>query len=175
MTLQLNCSPANFGKKTLVDVVCNELHIPTCGKSTGKKRSRDEVDDEQKTWLPYLQKLNTWGKSVSALPADIDIQDVKRFLIGSGLNCKEVKKYKTLCSWEHKQGVHSLTKGGPVDWPLLLQERQITIILLMKSFDDIWLLCNNYISLLPMGYFPCFVPLFKACFHILLVSVWRHL
>ena len=30
------------------------------------------------------------------------------FLIGSGFRDEEVKKYKTLCSWEHKQGVHSL-------------------------------------------------------------------
>jgi len=59
-------------------------------------------------WLPYLQKLRNWGKSISALPRNINIQDVKRFLIGSGFKEEEVKKYKTLLSWEHKQGVHSL-------------------------------------------------------------------
>lgn len=32
---------------------------------------------------------------------------VKEFLIGSG-NKQAVRKYKTLHSWEHKQGIHSV-------------------------------------------------------------------
>ena len=106
---QLNCFSTTLGKKALVSIVCNELNISTCGNnSTGKKRRCNEMEDEEKAWLPYLQKLRNWGKSISALPENIDIQDVKRFLIGSGFKDEEVKKYKTLRSWEHKQGVHSL-------------------------------------------------------------------
>ncbi|XP_015778581.1 PREDICTED: uncharacterized protein LOC107356487 [Acropora digitifera] len=77
--------------------------------STGKKRRCNEIDDEETAWLPYLRKLRNWGKSISALPENIDIQDVKRFLIGYGFKDEEVKKYKTLRSWEHKQGVHFLS------------------------------------------------------------------
>ena len=78
--------------------------------STGKKRSciENEIGDGETTWLSYLQKLRNWGKSISSLPENIDFQDVKRFLIGSGFKDEEVKKCKTLRSWEHKQGVHSL-------------------------------------------------------------------
>ena len=112
---QLNCFPTTLGKKALVNIVCNELNISTCGNnSTRKKRSciENEIGDEETTWLSYLQKLRNWGKSISSLPENIDIQDVKRFLIGSGFKDEEVKKYKTPRSWEHKQGVHSLRYTG---------------------------------------------------------------
>lgn len=33
---------------------------------------------------------------------------VKEFLIGSGYKQQAVRKYKTLHSWEHKQGIHSV-------------------------------------------------------------------
>jgi len=96
---QLNCSSTSLGKKALVRIVCNELNISTCGNnSIGNKRNCNELDDEETAWLPYLQKLRNWGKSISTLPENIDIQDVKRFLIGSGFKDEEVKKYKTLRS-----------------------------------------------------------------------------
>ena len=84
---QLNCFPSTLGKKALANIVYNELNISTCGNIlTGKKRSciENEIGDEETTWLSYLQKLRNWGKSISSLPENIDIQDVKRFLIGSG-------------------------------------------------------------------------------------------
>jgi len=91
---------ATLEKKALASIV---FSISICGNnSTGKKRSCNEIDDEETAWLPYLQKLRNWGKSISALPENIDIQDVKRFLIGSGFKDEEVKKYKTLRSWEPK-------------------------------------------------------------------------
>lgn len=98
---QLNCSSATLGKKALISVVCNELNISTCGgnNSTGKKRSRNEIEDEETAWLPYLQKLQNWGKSISALPESIDIQNVKRFLIGSGFNDEEVRNTKHFAHW----------------------------------------------------------------------------
>ena len=74
---QLNCFPATSGKKALVNIVCNELNISTCGNNTtGKKRSciENEIGGEETTWLSYLQKLRNWGKSISSLPENIDIQ-----------------------------------------------------------------------------------------------------
>ena len=63
----------------------------------------NEMEDEETTWLSYLQKLRNCVKSISWLPENMNIQDVKRFLIGSSFKDEEVKKYKTLRSWEHKQ------------------------------------------------------------------------
>ena len=63
---QFNCFPTTLGKKALVNIVCDELNISTCGNnSTGKKRSciENEIGDEETTWLSYLQKLRNWGKS----------------------------------------------------------------------------------------------------------------
>lgn len=43
----------------------------------------------------------------------MDESIVKQFLIRIGYNKQEVKKYKTLRAWEHKQGIHSVKKIQP--------------------------------------------------------------
>ena len=107
---QLNCLSPSLGKKALVSIVCNELNISTCNNKAASRNGKNQLEDKHSkvAWLPYLQKMQNWGKSVSVLPENIEIQDVKGYLIGSGLSGDQVKKYKTLRSWQHKQGVHSL-------------------------------------------------------------------
>ena len=100
----------SLGKKALVSIVCNELNITTCNNKAASRKGKNQLEDKHSkvAWLPYLQKMQNWGKSVSVLPENIEIQDVKGYLIGSGLSGDQVKKYKTLRSWQHKKGVHSL-------------------------------------------------------------------
>lgn len=38
-----------------------------------------EIKDEETAWLPFLQKLRNWGKFISALPKNTDIQNVKSY------------------------------------------------------------------------------------------------
>ena len=83
------------GKKEMVNVICNELNISTCGVANNKKDSAVLKE----SWLTYLQKLNNWTISQFL---EMDIQIIKQFLIGSGYNRDKVKKYKTLPSWQHK-------------------------------------------------------------------------
>ena len=96
---QLKSTVERPGKKAMVDIVCNELNISLSGE-TGNTGDRQ-------AWLKYLQKLPNWTKSMSGFP-DMDIHNVKSFLVGSGVDVDKVKKYKTLRSWELKQDVHSI-------------------------------------------------------------------
>ena len=55
-----------------------------------------------------LQKLNDWKKSLLSIPQLMDEAIVKEFLLGVGYSQTDVRKYKTLRAWQHKQGIHSV-------------------------------------------------------------------
>ena len=61
----------SFGKKALINVVCNMLGISTSSKSCEK----NEVKDISSSKLPsivYLQKLKDWSKCLSNVPQLLD-------------------------------------------------------------------------------------------------------
>ncbi|XP_068705086.1 uncharacterized protein [Montipora foliosa] len=55
-----------------------------------------------------LQKLKEWKKSLLSILQLMDEALVKEFLLGVGYCQTDVRKYKTLRAWQHKQGIHSV-------------------------------------------------------------------
>ena len=103
-----------FGKKALVNVVCNSLGISTSSTASrphSKSNLLDEMQDISSSKIPSimeLQKLKDWKKSLIAIPQLMDEALVKEFLLGVGYNQTDVRKYKTLRAWQHKQEIHSV-------------------------------------------------------------------
>ena len=103
-----------FGKKALVNVVCNSLGISTSSTASrpdSKSNLLDEMPDISSSKIPSimeLQKLKDGKKSLIAIPQLMDEALVKEFLLGVGYNQTDVRKYKTLRAWQHKQGIHSV-------------------------------------------------------------------
>ena len=101
-----------FGKKALVNVVCNALGISTSRTEKDLNSNLvDEVKDISCSKIPSiaeLQKLKDWKKSLQSLPQLMDEAVVKEFLLGVGFSETDVRKYKTLRAWQHKQGIHSV-------------------------------------------------------------------
>ena len=103
-----------FGKKALVNVVCNSLGISTSSTASrpdSKSNLLDEMQDISSSKIPSimeLQKLKDWKKCLIAIPQLMDEALVKEFLLGVGYNQTDVRKYKTLRAWQHKQGIHSV-------------------------------------------------------------------
>ena len=100
----------SFGKKALVNVVCNALRIST-SKTDSNSNLVDEVKDVSSSKLPSiteLQKLKDWKKSLPYIPQLMDEALVKEFLLAVGYSQTDVRKYKTLRAWQHKQGIHSI-------------------------------------------------------------------
>ena len=58
--------------------------------------------------IKELQKLKDWKKSLLSIPQLMDEALVKEFLLGVGYSQTDVRKYKTLRAWQHKQGIHSV-------------------------------------------------------------------
>ena len=106
----------SFGKKALVNVVCNSLGISTSSTCTvsrtdSKSNLVGEMQDISSSKIPSikeLQKLNDYKKSLLSIPQLMDEALVKEFLLGVGYSQTDVRKYKTLRAWQHKQGIHSV-------------------------------------------------------------------
>lgn len=104
----------SFGKKALVNVVCNSLDISTsstASRTDSKSNVVGEMQDISSSKIPLikeLQKLNDWKKSLLSIPQLMDEAIVKEFLLGVGYSQTDVRKYKTLRAWQHKQGIHSV-------------------------------------------------------------------
>lgn len=98
----------SVGKKALVNIVCNALDISTSGSGIVEQSSSTATSCTNTPTIKYLQKLHEWQKSLNGIQLLMDESIVKQFLIGVGYNKHEVKKYKTLRAWEHKQGIHSV-------------------------------------------------------------------
>ena len=98
----------HFGKKALINLVCNALNIST--STTGNTRAKTILDASSGNipFISELQRLKNWGKSFSGFPQLMEESVVKKFLIGAGYSETAVRKYKTLRAWEHKQGIHSV-------------------------------------------------------------------
>ncbi|XP_028416033.1 uncharacterized protein LOC114539596 [Dendronephthya gigantea] len=97
----------SFGKKAILNLVCNGLNISTSSSSSSVPLPQP-AEDQILPSIRLLQKLKNWSKSLTGLPQVVDESMVKTFLVGAGYTKADVKKYKTLRAWEHKQGVHSL-------------------------------------------------------------------
>ena len=102
----------SFGKKALVNDVCNSLGIST-SRTDSKLHLVDEVNDISSSKIPSimeLQKLKDWKKSLLpvSFPQLMDEALVKEFLLGVGYSQPDVRRYKTLRAWQHKQGIHSV-------------------------------------------------------------------
>ena len=99
-----------FGKKALVNVVCNSLGISTSSTASrpdSKSNLLDEMQDISSSKIPSimeLQKLKDWKKSLIDIPQLMDEALVKEFLLGVGYSQTDV----TLRAWQHKQGIHSV-------------------------------------------------------------------
>ncbi|XP_078351797.1 uncharacterized protein LOC144636456 [Oculina patagonica] len=109
----------SFGKKALVNVVCNALGIST---SSTEHDSNDEVKADISSNTPLiaeLQKLKEWKKSLLSIPQLMDEALVKEFLLGVGYSQTDVRKYKTLRAWQHKQGIHSVKVCSLPKYPAL--------------------------------------------------------
>ena len=97
-----------FGKKALVNVVCNSLGISTSSTASrpdSKSNLLDEMQDISSSKIHSimeLQKLKDWKKSLIAIPQLMDEALVKEFLLGVGYSQTDVRKYKTLRAWQHK-------------------------------------------------------------------------
>ena len=105
----------SFGKKALVNVACNALGISTSSTASRTDSKSDlvgEIQDISSSKIPSikeLQKLNNWRESLLSIPQLImDEALVKEFLLGVGYSQTDVRKYKTLRAWQHKQGIHSV-------------------------------------------------------------------
>lgn len=104
----------SFGKKALVNVACNALGISTSSTASRTDSKSDlvgEIQDISSSKIPSikeLQKLNNWRKSLLSIPQLMDEALVKEFLLGVGYSQTDVRKYKTLRAWQHKQGIHSV-------------------------------------------------------------------
>ena len=104
----------NFGKKALVNVACNALGISTSSTASRTDSKSDLVGESQdisSSKIPSikeLQKLNNWRKSLLSIPQLMDEALVKEFLLGVCYSQTDVRKYKTLRAWQHKQGIHSV-------------------------------------------------------------------
>lgn len=104
----------SFGKKALVNVVCNSLGISTsstASRTDSKSILVGEMQDISSSKIPSimeLQKLKEWKKSLLSIPQLMDEALVKEFLLGVGYSQTDVRKYKTLRAWQHKQGIHSV-------------------------------------------------------------------
>ncbi|KAK2557962.1 hypothetical protein P5673_019524 [Acropora cervicornis] len=97
----------SIGKKALVNILCSALKISTSGPpSKDSQRSSSSYADVPS--LVDLEKLKDWKKSLDGVPLVMEESVVKEFLIGAGYNQQAVRKYKTLCAWEHKEGIHSV-------------------------------------------------------------------
>ncbi|XP_028410620.1 uncharacterized protein LOC114533310 [Dendronephthya gigantea] len=97
----------SFGKKAILNLVCNGLNISTSSTSSSVPLPQP-AEDQSLPSIRQLQKLKNWSKSLTGLPQVVEESMVKTFLVGAGYTKADVKKYKTLRAWEHKQGVHSL-------------------------------------------------------------------
>lgn len=99
-----------FGKKALVNVVCHAMGIST-SSTQNDSNGVDEVNVDISSKIPSiaeLQKLKEWKKSLLSIPQLMDEALVKEFLLGVGYSQTDVRKYKTLRAWQHKQGIHSV-------------------------------------------------------------------
>ena len=91
----------SFGKKALVNVVCNALGIST--SSTASRRDSKsnlvgEMQDISSSKIPSikeLQKLNDWKKSLLSILQLMDEALVKELLLGVGYSQTELRKYKS--------------------------------------------------------------------------------
>lgn len=103
-----------FGKKALVNVVCNSLGISTSStesRTDSKSNLVGEMQDISSSKIPSikeLQKLNEWQKSLVSILQLMDEALVKECLLGVGYSQSDVRKYKTLRAWQHKQGIYSV-------------------------------------------------------------------
>ena len=105
----------SFGKKALVNVVCNSLSISTSSTASrpDSKSNLVEMQDISSSKIHSimeLQKLKDWKKSLLSVPQLMDEALVKEFLLGVGYSQTDVRKYKTLRAWQHKQGIHSASE-----------------------------------------------------------------
>ena len=97
----------SFGKKALINIVCNALGIST-SKTEEDSNGVREVKVDISSSIAELQRLKDWKKSLLSIPQLMDEAIVKEFLLGVGYSQTDVRKYKTLRAWQHKQGIHSV-------------------------------------------------------------------
>ena len=92
----------SFGKKALVNVVCNSLGILTSSAASRRDSKSNLVGEMQDISsskiisIKELQKLKDWKKSLLSIPQLMDEALVKEFLLGVGYSQTDVRKYKTL-------------------------------------------------------------------------------
>ena len=100
----------SFGKKALINIVCNALGISTSKTEEDSNGVREvKVDISSKIpSIAELHRLKDWKKSLLSIPQLMDETIVKEFLLGVGYSQTDVRKYKTLRAWQHKQGIHSV-------------------------------------------------------------------
>ena len=100
----------SFGKKALINIVCNALGISTSKTEEDSNGVREVKVDISSSKIPIaeLQRLKDWKKSLLSIPQLMDEAIVKEFLLGVGYSQTDVRKYKTLRAWQHKQGIHSV-------------------------------------------------------------------
>lgn len=58
--------------------------------------------------IAELKKLKDWKKSLQSFPQLMDEAVVKEFLLRVGFSETDVRKYKTVRTWQHIQGIHSV-------------------------------------------------------------------
>lgn len=100
-----------FGKKSLINVVCNALSISTSRTekdSNGVHEVKVDISSSKIPSIAELHRLKDWKKSLLSIPQLMDEAIVKEFLLGVGYSQTDVRKSKTLRAWQHKQGIHSV-------------------------------------------------------------------
>ena len=100
-----------FGKKALINIVSNALGISTSKTeedSNGVREVKVDISSSKIPSIAELQRLKDWKKSLLSIPQLMDEAIVKEFLLGVGYSQTDVRKYKTLRAWQHKQGIHSV-------------------------------------------------------------------
>lgn len=68
----------------------------------------DEVNNIFSSQIPSIMELQTLKTGRKSIPQLMDEALVKEFLLGVGYSQTDVRKYKTLQAWKHKQGIHSV-------------------------------------------------------------------
>ena len=97
----------SFGKKALVNVVCNSLGILTSSAASRRDSKSNLVGEMQDISsskiisIKELQKLKDWKKSLLSIPQLMDEALVKEFLLGVGYSQTDVRKYKNLRARQH--------------------------------------------------------------------------
>ena len=100
-----------MGKKLSSMLFAIRLVSQNQGRTGNRISVVDEVNDISSLKIPSimeLQKLKDWKKSLLSIPQLMDEALVKEFLLGVGYSQTDVRKYKTLQAWKHKQGIHSV-------------------------------------------------------------------